>query len=212
MVARFSAVLTALLLVSFAAAQDFYHRPSPFAGSFILSLATFTEVQKELKLTPDDSKKIDDLLGKVGEEFQGAFQDSAGDFGKLQVAISKINVKSDTDYLKSLTPDQSKRLKQLFVQFAGAAILVRDDFAQDFDLTADQKAKITKLQSDQGKKIGDLFQSGGDPSSMGPEMKKLQDQFKLDLAEVLTADQKKKLEDMKGPAFEFQKPAPAAGG
>ena len=208
MLGRISAIICALSLACLGAAQDFYHRPSPFAGSFILSLATFSEVQKELKLTPDDSKKIDEQLSKVGEEVQGVFQDAGGDFGKLQVAITKINVKADGDYLKTLTPDQSKRLKQLFVQFDGAGVMVRDDFATDIGLTDDQKAKVSKLQTDQGKKIADLFQSGGgDPSSMAPEMKKLQDQFKVELTGVLTADQKKKLEEMKGAAFEFQKAA-----
>ena len=42
---------------------------------------------------------------------------------------------------------------------------------------------------------------------MAPEMKKLSDQYKLDLAAVLTDDQKKKLEEMKGAKFEFEKPA-----
>jgi hypothetical protein len=212
MLARISAICAALLLVCVAGAQDFFHRPSPFAGSFMISLATFPEVQKELKLTPDDSKKIDELLGKVQEDIGAAFQDSNGDFGKLQIAIGKINVKADGDYLKTLTADQSKRLKELFVQFTGAGIIVREDFAKDLALTDEQKAQVTKLQGEEGKKIGDLISSGGgDPASMAPEMKKLNDQFKLDLTGVLHDDQKKKLDEMKGSAFEFQKPAAAGG-
>lgn len=207
MIRRLLAVLLAVSFACFGSAQDFFHRPSPFAGSFIVSLATFPEVQKELKLTPDDSKKIDDTLGKVGEDVQGAFQDANGDFGKMQLDIAKIDLKYDTEYLKTLTPDQATRLKQLFVQFTGALVIGREDFASEVGLTDDQKAKVKQLQVGQGKKMADLFQSGGDPSTMGPEMKKLQDQFKVDLAGVLTDDQKKKLEDMKGAKFEFQKDA-----
>jgi len=212
MLARFSAIIAVSLLACLGMAQDFFHRPSPVAGSFILSLATFPEVQKEVKLTPDDSKKIEDQLGKVGEDMQTAFGDSQGDFGKLGLEIVRINVKYDADFLKSLTPDQAKRIKELFVQFAGAGIIVRDDFAKDLGLTDAQKTKVATLQSDETKKIGELFQSGGDPASMGPEMKKLNDAFKVLLAGVLTDDQKKKLEDMKGTKFEFEKPAAAAGG
>jgi len=200
------ATMLALSLACLGAAQDFYHRPSPIAGSLMLSLATFPEVQKELKLTPDDSKKIDDALETVGQDVQAAFQDANGDFGKMQIDITKINLKHDADYLKTLTPDQAARLKQLYVQFSGALVITRDDFASDLAVTDDQKAKVKQLQADEGKKIADLFQSGGgDPSSMGPAMKKLQDEFKVQLAGVLTDDQKKKLEDMKGAKFEFQK-------
>ena len=42
-------------------------------------------------------------------------------------------------------------------------------------------------------------------------MKKLQDKYKTDLAAMLTDDQKKKLEDMKGAKFEFAKPAAGGG-
>lgn len=207
MLARLCTALVAMSLVCLSGAQDFFHRPSPLAGMFIVSLATFPEVQKEVKLTPDDAKKIDAALADVGDQMQGAFQDSGGDFGKLQVAVGTITTKADTDYLKTLTPDQAKRLRELFVQFNDARVIVRDDFGKELALTDDQRAKVKQLQMDQGKKIGDLFQSGGDPASLAPEMKKLQDAFTKDLSAVLTDDQKKKLEDMKGAKFEFQKPA-----
>ena len=212
MLGRLSAIFAVSLLTCIGSAQDFFHRPSPIAGSFMVSLATFAEVQKALKLTPDDNKKIEDQLTTVQSDIGAAYADSGGDFGKLGVAITKIEVKADADYAKTLTPDQAKRLKQLFVQFNGSAVLVRDDFATDLALTDDQKTKVGKMQLDQGKKLGDLIQSaGGDPSALGPEMKKLQDGFKADLLGVLTDDQKKKLEEMKGDKFEFEKPAAAGG-
>ena len=214
MLRRLSALFLVLSLAGIGAAQrpDFYHRPSPLAGSLMLSLATFQEVQKELNLTSDDSEKIDDTLVNLGQDVGQAFQSANNDFGQLTLDITKLNVKYDGDYLKTLKPEQATRLKELFVQFSGAAVIVREDFAKDIALTDDQKAKAKQLQLDEGKKVGDLFQAGEDPTEMGPAMKKLQDQFKLDLAALLTDDQKKKLEDMKGAKFEFKKPEPPTTG
>jgi len=214
MFARISSALAVLFAASLAGAQqpDFFHRPSPMAGAFMTSLATFPEVQKEAKLSADDSKKVEDLLGKMGEEMGAAFQDAGGDFGKLNVAISNIMTKTDAELLKGLTADQGKRVKELFVQFAGATVIVREDFAKDLGLSDDQKSKVNARQMDQGKKIGDLISSaGGDFASIAPDMKKLQDTYKTDLAAMLTDDQKKKLEDMKGAKFEFAKPAAGGG-
>lgn len=201
---RILLVLAISALAGVAAAQDFFHRPSPFAGRTMLTLALFEEVRTELKTTPDENKKVDDLVGKLGGDIQEAFSNANGDFQAMQGEIEKINAKYDDEVVKALTEDQAKRLKQLFVQYNGAGSITQTSISKDLAITDDQKAKIKKLQDDQRQKMMDAFQ-GGSPEDAQKTIKKLNDDLRADLAKVLTDDQNKKLKEMEGAKFEFKK-------
>jgi hypothetical protein len=132
----------------------------------------------------------------------------------LQEARTKgeaINAKYDDEVVKLLTPDQLTRLKQLFIQFNGGNAIANPIIEKDLGVTDDQKAKIKQVQADSGKKMMDLFSSGGSPEDNMKAMQKLQEDQKGDLEKVLTDDQKAKFKTMQGDKFEFKKfPAPGA--
>jgi len=203
MLKRLIFVLAAMSVVGMASAQDFFHRPSPLAGRTLLTLALFEEVKTELKITPEESTKIDAELAKVGDDINAAISGSNGDFGSMRGEIDKVNVKHDEEVIKLLTPEQVTRLKQLFVQYNGTASVNQAWVAKDLTITDDQKTKIKKLQDDQWQKMMEAFQGGQD--EVQAAMKKGQDEFKEGVSKVLTEDQTKKMKEMEGAKFEFKK-------
>jgi len=183
-------------------AQDFFHRPSPLAGRTLLTLSLFEEVQSEIKMTPDETKKADDLVGKLGGDIQDAVQSNGNDPGGIRTAIEKINQKYDDQITAALTADQNKRLRELFVQFNGGSAIASPGVQKDLAITDDQKTKIKAAQDDNFAKMMQQF-SGGAPDP--DAMKKLQDEFGTALINMLTADQKAKFQTMQGTKFEFKK-------
>jgi len=203
MLKRLLFILAATALVGVASAQDFFHRPSPLAGRTLLTLAVFDEVKTELKLTPEETTKIEANLATLSDDINGAVSGAGGDFSAMRTEIDKVTVKHDEEVLKLLTPEQVTRIKQLYVQFNGLASVNQEWVAKDLSITDEQKAKIKKLQEEQWQKTMEAFQEG--PEAIQAAMKKSQEEFREGVSKVLTEDQTKKLKDMEGAKFEFKK-------
>jgi hypothetical protein len=203
MIKKIAWILSLVALTAIASAQgDFLRRPSPFAGRTMLTLSLFEEVRPEIKTTPDENTKIDALVEKLQTELQDAFQSGNGDFDAIRGSVEKINAKYDDQLAAMLTPEQNTRLKQLFVQYNGAAAIPNPAIEKDLGITDDQKAKIKAAQDDNNKAMRDAFSGGApDPQTMA----KLQDDLKTALSKILTDDQRAKFQAMQGTKFEFKK-------
>jgi hypothetical protein len=193
-------------VVGMAGAQDFFHRPSPLAGRTMLTLAVFDEVKPELKLTPDEGTKLEGLIEKMGGDVMETVTSAGGDIQAITDGLKKINAKYDVEALKVLTPDQTTRLKQLYIQFNGDSTVPVEWVSKELMITDDQKAKVKKLEAEQNQKMMDAFQSGGgSPDEAGPVLKRIKDEFDASIDKILTDDQRTKLKDMQGAKFEFKK-------
>ncbi len=209
MLKRLPITLAFIAVAAMAAAQfDIDHRPSPFAGRSLLTLALFDEVRTELKTTAELNSKIDGVLEKMNGERQDLFQNAGGDFDSLRPAMEKLNIKWDDEVVKLFTPDQVTRLKQLFIQYNGALALQDSGTQKDLALTDNQKAQVKKASDDFYAKMREQFSSGFDPDALA----KLTDDLKTALDKVLTDDQRTKFKAMGGAKFEFKKVAAAGGG
>lgn len=212
MIKRILCVLLLTLVAALATAQpDLFHRPGFLAGRTMLTLSLFDEVRTELKTPADFNGKSDALLEKYSSEVQDVVQNSGGDFTAIRPQIEKLNAQYDDEVVKLLTSDQVSRLKQLFIQYNGANAITNPLISKDLGITDDQKAKIKTVQEDNFKKTAEVFQGGGSPEDNRTALAKLQEDLKTALANVLTDDQKKKFEDMKGAKFEFKKVEAPAG-
>lgn len=103
-----------------------------------------------------------------------------------------------------LSPEQLARLKQIRVQALGAGILMDETLAKELSITDDQ---ISKLQS----AMRDMRQGGGGGGNPGEMRAKMT----AKAMEILSTDQKAKLEALKGPSFDVSKlqmRAPGGGG
>ena len=94
-----------------------------------------------------------------------------------------------------LDAKQLARLKQIRVQALGAGVLMDESIAKELGVTDDQ---VAKLQSAMQEMRGQGQGGGGNFAEMRAKMT-------AKAMEILNADQKAKLEAMKGPAFDLSK-------
>lgn len=186
------------------AQQDMFHRPSPFAGTSILTLALFDEVRTELKTSQEQNAKEDVLLVNLQREVQESMRTGIGDLAAQRPAIAKINGKYDEECLALLTEDQVRRLKQLFVQFNGGNAITNGVIAKELAITDEEKAKIQQLQDESTKKVRALFDQVLTPAEMREERAKLREQLKADIEKVLAVEQLAKFKGMFGAKFAFR--------
>ncbi len=184
-------LMTCLGLAAMASAQE----PPP-AKQLVLGKQIFyalaKDIREELKITEAQMKKIVD-----------AFQ------GSLQVDGEQIMVMMDPSLdmddcekqaVKVLEEDQRKRLQEIWIQEIGAIAMVDDEIAKKLKLEDTQKKSVNKFLDEAAKELMDLFTSG----EMHDQVKKskaIREKASGKALEVLTEEQKKILESMKGKAF-----------
>src|SRR5579871_265347 len=160
------------------------------------------DVQKELNLTDDQKTKLEALRQKQREDMQAFFQANAPadggrpDFSKLQPEMEKMQKEQQKEVDAILTPDQTKRLKEISIQLGGNGVITRPEIQNDLNMTDDQKAKVKDLQDKQRaamQEIRDKMQNGElDREQMRPLMEKNRKIMDDELAKILTDTQKAK--------------------
>jgi hypothetical protein len=216
-------VTVCALAVSTAAAQQ-GRRGGGFGGfggggSNLVTIAANEAVQKELGLSGDLSGKLttlrDDYRAAVQKEYQTAgidfqgFQDlSADERQKLTAKMTVVNNKLNDEFnpkVKSLvSSDQHKRLTQIQLQAnlrnQGPSALTAAEVASELKLTDDQKKKLDDLNTEFARKQRELFTGGGGGNQEA--FTKLREERTAKTMEVLTAEQKEKLNTLKGADFD----------
>jgi hypothetical protein len=190
-------------------------------------------VQEELKLSEDDSKKakdvVDEVAKKHADDSKGLDRMKEEDRAKLAEIRQTIAKEELTAVNAILKPDQAKRLKEIMLQqslrTAGPAGLLNADLTTALKLNDDQKEKIKTIGDDFSKERQQVMQEAGlggrrgagggggggggrpDPAKRDEAMKKVEGLNKESMTKavaLLSADQKKSLDDMKGAAFEIK--------
>jgi len=191
-----------------------------------LMLLGIPEVQKELKMTPEQVEKlrakqsevlqaIRDIRQKAGGP-QAIQNMSAEDQQKLMDKVQAVQNKAVAEILNA---DQQKRFRQLELQQAGVGAFMRKDVIEELKLTKEQTEKIRALQREQQQAVRGAFQ-GVDFRNMTPEdREKMQAKMAglrkaaLDKAlAVLTEEQQKQWKGMLGEPFKFPARMPGQRG
>ena len=172
------------------------------------ALLQMPEVQKELALDPG---QIELLKGLNGGFDRNAFQGLSDE--ERRTKFRELNAKREKQVAEILNPKQVGRLKQLEIQQAGVRALDREEVATALKLTADQKTKIQAAQDAEREAMRPIFEgfrgnNGQRPSEeqiaeSRKKMTELRSGTETKVLAVLTADQKKQFEGMKGAAFKF---------
>jgi len=178
------------------------------------------EVQKELKMTPEQIAKIDAKQETVRQGIQDAFQGnnifqmSTEERQKAMDKVQDVQTKAVGDILD---PTQQKRFRELELQQQGPNALARKDVGDELKLTDDQKKKVTEAlrQTDTDRRAA---MEGVDFQSMSDEdrtkfMTKMQDLQKAQgdrLLALLTDAQKTQWKEMQGAPFTFPAEGPPA--
>jgi len=184
-----------------------------------IALLMMKEVREELKLDEDQTKELDVSGKEMREESMALFQngDNAGgppDFAKIQERMKEvmpkmlaITSKFESKLEEVLDPNQMDRLLGLVVQRDGARSLSNGMVAARLKITEDQKAKMAELEKSQGEAMRAAMQGGG---PRGPEMMEKMQALRKEsdekLSAILSDEQKKSMEAMKGEEFKFQTP------
>ena len=167
-------------------------------------------VQKELKLTDDQIKKVQDVAKDIREKHKDDFDkvrslDQAERREKMQELTKTVSEETTKALADVLKPEQQKRLKQLTLQREGTRAFSNAEVQMALKLTDEQKDKIKTISSDSEKEMRELFQNaGGDRQEAGKKMQALHKETQDKVMSVLTEDQKKSWKDLTGEPFEFQ--------
>jgi Spy/CpxP family protein refolding chaperone len=208
-------VAVAALLAMPAAAQPPFGRGGGGggAGALVRNLG----VQKELKLTDEQVKKIEEnnkklepKMREAGEAFQG------GDREKGQEIMKEVAAETEKFLKETLSADQQKRLKQIQRYNMGPNAFTDEEVAKELKLTDEQKEDIKKITQELGVQSKEAFTGVDfqDQEARQAAFKKIQG-FRKEATEkitkMLTPDQKKAWKDVTGEPFEVQM-GPGRGG
>jgi Spy/CpxP family protein refolding chaperone len=189
----------------------------PFGGG-IVGLIQTGEVQREIELSADQENELRTLRDTVQEEIRSEMgemfrnmRDLSDDerrarFDEVRTRMEELNKSVEDRLQKVLLPHQFDRLKQIDVQArvqrGGAAVLTDGELAETLGLTEAQREQIREraeqVQQDLDAKI-----------------RQLRLDARNQLLDVLTTEQRAKLESMMGAEFDVPEPQfgpPGRGG
>jgi type 1 glutamine amidotransferase len=186
-------------------------RGGPRRGPSAAMLLGQEAVQKELKLSAEQVKKIAALSEKMREKMQDAFALDEPDRGKK---LRELNQENDRALATLLTPGQAKRLKQIVYQQQGTAALATPDVAREIGLSGEQRQRIVQINDETNTRMRDLFRPGAAPdNATRAKMQALRKAGSDRILAVLTDPQKTAWKDLQGEPFKgqlgFGSPRPA---
>ena len=172
------------------------------------------EVQKELGLSDEQKKRVDDLLKDLGmseadrKGLQALSKEERRERLKEAAKKSQENAGKTKEAVKSiLDAKQLERFNQLVLQAEGVMALARPDVTEKLGLSQEQKDKLRGIAQnalpDQGS-LADLKNATKeDRRAAFTKMREKSEKAKADALDVLTTEQKETWEKMQGKKFDF---------
>lgn len=176
-------------------------------------------VQKELKMTPEQVEKAKTAFGANRQQARGAAQGqrrqgAGGGAGQdVRQLLGNRQQEVEKQVKEILDEKQFARFQQLQLQQQGAAALVRPDVADRVGLSQEQKDKIRQIQQESFASLREAMQAArtgqgadrqGAMAQIREKMMKAREESNAKIIGMLSAEQKKKWDDLLGPAFNFE--------
>ncbi len=166
------------------------------------TLLAIAEVRKELGISDDQKKQIDELLGDVQRQMQSSFgrmnieelqklspEERQKRFAEARKQSDETGRKADERLEAILNAEQRARLGQLRLQREGLAALNRPEVVRQLELTDNQRDRLRRIQE----------QTFG-PFASGPQA---QVKALADARAVLNDAQRARWDALKGKEFKF---------
>ena len=173
---------------------------SELEGSGRFLLLVQRDVQDDLRVTPEQRKKLEEfgkLLGKEWHDMLGYFKLPAAERQQRFLETARAN---EAAIAGILTPEQQTRLKQIELQQHGPYGFL-DPAAAALKLTSRQEERIRSLHEEMRRTMLEMDRTDG-PESFGRQMTKAHKQTtQVIFDDVLTAKQREQWVELAGPAF-----------
>lgn len=184
---------------------------SPF---MLLSRA---DVRADLKLSTDQTAKLDAVQAKMREEMSAHMENmrssGGGDFQSMREEMEKMQAKYEKEATAVLTAEQTKRLREIFIQLDRGAALLRPDVQKELGLDETQKKKLSAAREAQQQASRNTMERMRNQEITREELaaanRKALDEFEAAAFGVLTPEQLERFKEMAGKKFEA---APRARG
>ncbi len=186
--------------------------------SSLLGLLRIEQVQKELKLKDDQIARIKTISEKLRTEMRAQYtelrkiKDETERRAKMTELRTQYESKSRKQIQDVLAREQMGRLYQIRAQYRAVAETLSSKYVADkLKLTDDQKKKIAKISADSRTKQSAIYRTmrGADEKKRAEASKKLREmraEADKQALELLTDEQGKAFEKMKGKKFELKTP------
>jgi hypothetical protein len=199
----------AVLLAGPTFAQGF--RP----GNPLKGLIENKDLQKELGVSDEQVKKAvtvaDDIFKKHEDDFKDVDFRSPEGREKMMAANKTVSNETKKALSDIFDAKQMRRFNQVALQstmrFIGPTIYADPDIQKDLKLNDEQKDKIKTLTGDLAKERDQMFKdAAGDPEKFQEVRKKMEGLNKETsdkISKLLSTEQKKAFEELKGEEFKF---------
>jgi hypothetical protein len=170
-------------------------------------------VQKELKLTDEQTSKAEAVARDVRAKHHGEFAkvedlDAQERSEKTAEIVRTMTSETNKGLADVLTPEQMKRYRQIQLQQLGLRAFTEPEVQSKLKLTDDQVGQIRRINADSQSQRRELIQGGGGGGGNREEMRKKEATLGKESTDkalaVLSADQKQAWKDMTGAPIEVQ--------
>ena len=217
-------VISLVVLVAVASAQNRQGRQGGRQNNNMIGLLQRSDVQSELKFSDDQKSKLEAMRpargqggnrggGNGGGGNGGGGNGGGGNGGGGQrpaqdpEAMAKAAAEREKTTLEVLSPEQTKRLLELYIQRVGSRAVIRADVQEALKINSTQKEKIADLQKNQreaNQAVMEKVRNGEIERTAVADIQKKNDSILQDeLNKILTAEQREKLQSMGGAPFKF---------
>ncbi len=221
---RVRSVLAVVMVLSlaYAAAAQAQDRPrrrrSRRGRSTLLGLLSVEKVQKELKLTEEQLAKVKEVSEKLGAEMRKEYaalreiEDRQKRIEKMAELRTQFDRKAREQLGEVIPREQMRRLYQIRMQVRSVLDSLGNRYvAGRLKITDEQKTKLAEITKEMQTKRTELFSSARDASreertKMFEKFRKLRADTDKKALALLTDEQKKIFDAMKGEKFEFDPP------
>ena len=191
-------------------------------GDMTMSLLRIEAIRTELEMSPDQEEALTKMQEqgrpeRPNADFRNMSEEERTEFfTKMRKQAEERNTKMKEQLEEVLFPEQLERLQEINIQLQGIAALRNADVAKELKITDAQKKELEEVQAGMMEKMREgmreLFTSGGGREGMREKIEKMRADMEGDVLAVLTSDQKKKFEEMKGEKFEMPEGSFGRGG
>jgi len=178
-----------------------------------MRLATMEAVQEVLKLSDEQKNKVDQIDAELRQRAREAFGERRGerpDFGRVRGEMQKLNEEATTKLADVLDDHQRRQLAAITIEMSDAGALLDPLVAAELNITAEQKEEMVKIRDAQrplregfgGRRPQDL--SREEMRELRAKMEERRAEIHKQLMAVLTSEQQKEFETLKGEARDVE--------